>query len=190
MIILISGVSSVGKTNMAQQLLEKYHVPYLSIDHLKMGLYRADKRCEFTPLDSNEHISHRLWPILKGIIMTNIENEQHLIIEGCYVMPHQIAEFEKDYSERIISVFLGFSSRYVEQNFHTRIVKYRNVIEQRQSLEETQVPEYIQEHADFRDKCLRAGVAYFEIDNDYDSEIAAVYAYIDAEIRQMEQRIS
>lgn len=43
MIILISGVSCTGKTYMAQRLLEKYHVPYLSIDHLKMGLYRADQ---------------------------------------------------------------------------------------------------------------------------------------------------
>lgn len=33
MIILISGNSCTGKTYMAQQLLERYHVPYLSIDH-------------------------------------------------------------------------------------------------------------------------------------------------------------
>ncbi|MFB6474947.1 hypothetical protein ABER99_06270 [Paenibacillus glucanolyticus] len=73
---------------MAQRLLEKYHVPYLSIDHFKMGLYRADQNCGFTPLDSTEYIGEKLWPILKGIIMTNIENNQNLIIEGCYVLPH------------------------------------------------------------------------------------------------------
>ena len=76
MIILISGNSCTGKTYMAQRLLEKYHVPYLSIDHLKMGLCRADKNCGFTPMDSTEDIGDKLWPILKGIIMTNIENKQ------------------------------------------------------------------------------------------------------------------
>lgn len=38
MIILIAGASHTGKTVLAQKLLEKYKYPYLSIDHLKMGL--------------------------------------------------------------------------------------------------------------------------------------------------------
>lgn len=37
MIILISGASHTGKTNLAQRLLEEYQYPYLSVDHLKMG---------------------------------------------------------------------------------------------------------------------------------------------------------
>lgn len=43
MIILITGASHTGKTLLAQKLLEKYHYPYLSIDHLKMGLIRSGK---------------------------------------------------------------------------------------------------------------------------------------------------
>jgi len=73
MIILIGGVGYAGKTFMAQKLLEKYNYPYLSIDHLKMGLYRAEIECGFTPTDSTELISEKIWPILKGIIMTCIE---------------------------------------------------------------------------------------------------------------------
>ncbi|MDY2989817.1 MAG: adenylate kinase, partial [Oscillospiraceae bacterium] len=41
MIILITGASHTGKTILAQQLLEKYQYPYLSIDILKMGLIRS-----------------------------------------------------------------------------------------------------------------------------------------------------
>ena len=41
MVILIGGASHTGKTLLAQRLLEKYHAPYLSIDHLKMGLIRS-----------------------------------------------------------------------------------------------------------------------------------------------------
>ncbi len=40
MVILITGASHTGKTALAQKLLEKYKFPYLSIDHLKMGLIR------------------------------------------------------------------------------------------------------------------------------------------------------
>ena len=52
MIILITGASQTGKTALAQKLLEKYKYPYLSIDHLKMGLIRSGKT-EFTPLSDD-----------------------------------------------------------------------------------------------------------------------------------------
>lgn len=41
MIVLIAGASHTGKTLTAQRLLEKYKFPYLSADHLKMGLIRS-----------------------------------------------------------------------------------------------------------------------------------------------------
>jgi len=67
MVILIGGAGYTGKTFMAQQLLEKYKYPTFSIDNLKMGLYRANMDCGFTPTDSSELIGEKLWPILKGI---------------------------------------------------------------------------------------------------------------------------
>lgn len=186
MIILISAVGSTGKTLMAQKLLEKYHISYLSIDHLKMGLYRGEKHCGFTPLDNTEVIGDIIWPILKGIIRTNIENEQHIIIEGCYIFPHYLKDFDIDYSDKIISVFLGFSMNYIQENFETRIVKYRNAVELRSWPEERTIKELIEEHKKFKAYCLQSGVRYFEIENDYDKEILEVYDYIDAEKRRIE----
>lgn len=186
MIILISGVGSTGKTLMAQKLLERYHIPYLSIDHLKMGLYRGDKHCGFTPLDNTEVIGDNLWPILKGIIMTNIENEQHIIIEGCYILPHYVKDFDIYYSKKIISVFLGFSTNYIQKNFETKIVKYRNAVERRNWPENRTIKELIKEHEEFKIQCLQAGVKYFEIEIDYDKEILKVYDYIETEKRRID----
>ncbi|MGL5695287.1 MAG: hypothetical protein ACRCXA_14500, partial [Peptostreptococcaceae bacterium] len=76
MIILIAGESHVGKTLMAQTLLEKYKIPYLSLDHIKMGMVRGYVNCGFTPLDENEIISEKMWPVVKGIIDTCKENNQ------------------------------------------------------------------------------------------------------------------
>lgn len=53
MIILITGASHTGKTVLAQRLLEKYKYPYLSIDHLKMGLIRSGNT-QLTPEDDDE----------------------------------------------------------------------------------------------------------------------------------------
>lgn len=41
MIVIITGASHTGKTVLAQRMLEKYKYPYVSIDHLKMGLIRS-----------------------------------------------------------------------------------------------------------------------------------------------------
>ena len=80
MILLIAGSTHTGKTALAQRLLERYHIPYLSIDHLKMGLIRS-QYTKLTP-SQDEALCDYLWPILKEIIKTNLENEQNLIIEG------------------------------------------------------------------------------------------------------------
>ena len=80
MIILIAGASHTGKTVLAQRLLEKYKYPYLSIDHLKMGLIRSGQT-NLTPMD-DEKLTDYLWPIVREMIKTAIENEQNLIVEG------------------------------------------------------------------------------------------------------------
>lgn len=83
MIFIIAGPSHTGKTYLAQQLLEKYKYPYLSIDHLKMGLIRSG-HSPLTVYDDDE-MTEYLWPIVGEIIKTAIENEQNLIVEGCYI---------------------------------------------------------------------------------------------------------
>ena len=72
MIIFITGASHTGKTALAQKLLEKYKYPYLSIDHLKMGLIRSGNT-ELTPMDDNE-LTEYLWPIVREMTKTAIEN--------------------------------------------------------------------------------------------------------------------
>ena len=60
MIVLITGASHTGKTLLAQKLMEKYNYPYLSIDHLKMGLIRS-KNTKLTPTSSDADLKKYLW---------------------------------------------------------------------------------------------------------------------------------
>ncbi|SDN56208.1 hypothetical protein SAMN05518871_10612 [Psychrobacillus sp. OK028] len=94
--------------------------------------------------------------------------------------------FDINYSEKIIPVFLGFSTNYIQENFETKIVKHRNAVELRNWPEERTIKELIKEHKEFKTKCLQVGVRYFEIENDYDKEILNVYDYIEAEKRRIE----
>jgi putative acetyltransferase len=181
-VILIGGVGYAGKTLMAQKLLEKYKYPYLSIDHLKMGLYRADIGCGFTPYDNSNHTGEKLWPILKGIIMTNIENKQNLIIEGCYLLPNRINELGDEYLNKIISFYLGFSQSYVEKYFESEILCHRCAIEARGYENSDTLTGYISENKNQKDICKKHNAVYFEIQDNYEKEIASVYNWIDNEL--------
>ena len=193
MIILIGGVGRAGKTFMAQKLLEKYKMPYLSIDHLKMGIYRSDPNCGFHPesdaeTGSCEFIANKLWGILKGIIMTSIENKRHLIIEGAYLMPEKIKELQCDeeYAPYIISFYMGFSKDYIRKNWHSKIHKYMGVIEDRtpEGYEDITYDIYIAENAQVKKMCEESGAKYFEIDGEYTEEIQKVYDWIDERINK------
>ncbi len=89
-------------------------MPYYSVNHIKIGIFRADENCGFHPCDDNEKIANKLWPIIKGIIMTAIENKQNLILEGCYLFPEFLNEMEDDYKDEIIPVFFGFTESYIK----------------------------------------------------------------------------
>ena len=78
MIFLITGASHTGKTLLAQRMLEKNKYPSFSIDHLKMGLIRSGNT-SLTPLD-DDALTEYLWPIVREMIKTAIENRQNLIV--------------------------------------------------------------------------------------------------------------
>jgi len=128
MIVLITGASHTGKTTLAQKLLEKYKYPYLSIDHLKMGLIRSGNT-ELTPMDDNE-LTEYLWPIVREMIKTAIENKQNLIVEGCYIPFDWQKDFDPEYLENIKYYCLVMREGYIRNHF-ADIRKYANIIENR-----------------------------------------------------------
>ena len=115
MIILITGPSHVGKTILAQRMLEKYKYPYYSIDHLKMGLIRSGNT-DLSPED-DEELTDYLWPIVREIIKTAIENEQNLIIEGCYIPFDWRNSFEEQYLRSIRFICIAMSDEYIDSRF-------------------------------------------------------------------------
>ena len=109
MILFIAGASHTGKTALAQRLLERYQYPYLSIDHLKMGLIRSG-HTSLTPMNSDEELTKYLWPIVCEMVKTAVENRQNLIVEGCYIPFSWAEDFEKEYLEEIRFCLPGCSS--------------------------------------------------------------------------------
>ena len=115
MVILITGASHTGKTLLAQRMLEKYKYPSFSLDHLKMGLIRSGNTA-LSPLE-DEALMDYLWPIVREIIKTAIENRQNLIVEGCYVPFDWRKDFAEDYLADIRFICLAMTGDFIERHF-------------------------------------------------------------------------
>ena len=116
MIILITGASHTGKTLLAQKLLERHSLPYLSLDHIKMGLIRSGNTA-LTPED-DEALTAYLWPIAREIIKTAVEHRQSLIVEGCYVPFDWRQDFDEAYGSSIRFICLAMTDTYIDAHFH------------------------------------------------------------------------
>ena len=168
MIILITGASHVGKTQLAQKLLEKYKYPYFSIDHLKMGLIRSGNTT-LTPLSDDNELTEYLWPIVREIIKTAIENEQNLIVEGCYIPFDYEKDFKKEYLENINFYCLVMSENYIKNHFDD-IKKYENVIEHR-LYDDCTIENVLNDNKNILELAKKYNVNYILIDDKYEIDI-------------------
>jgi 2-phosphoglycerate kinase len=168
MIILITGASHTGKTALAQKLLEKYKYPYISMDHLKMGLIRSGNT-ELTPLSDDGDLTAYLWPIVREMIKTAVENEQNLIVEGCYIPFDWEKDFEKEYLENIRYYCLVMSEKYIKNHFDD-IKQYADVIEKRLD-DDCNIDDILTENTEIFRLSQKHGVNYILIDDKYETDI-------------------
>jgi 2-phosphoglycerate kinase len=165
MVLLIGGASHTGKTVLAQRILEERHVPYLSIDHLKMGLIRSGQT-ELTPMD-DEKLTPYLWPIVREMVKTAIENGQNLTVEGCYIPFDWKKDFSDTYLQDIRCVFLVMSEDYIRSHFGD-IRHYANAIEQRLDDSGLSMEDLMRSNAEILAGCKKHDCEYVLIDEKYD----------------------
>lgn len=172
MIIIITGASHTGKTALAQRLLERYRFPYLSIDHLKMGLIRSGYT-SLTPVSGDQALTEYLWPIVREMIKTAIENEQHLIVEGCYVPFDWEKDFEQEYLDHIRYYCLVLSENYIRNHF-ADIKKYASVVENRGEDEDCTMEWVLKENGKVLRMCSLHHIKPILIEEEYEIGIDAV----------------
>lgn len=168
MIILITGASHTGKTILAQRLLEKYKFPYLSIDHLKMGLIRSGNT-SLTPSD-DKALTVYLWPVVREIIKTAIENHQNLIIEGCYIPFDWRNDFDEQYLCSIRFTCLAMTDRYIENHFE-EIIKHESDIETRLFTADFTMDKLKADNKKMAENFQNAGETVVLIDSDFEKSI-------------------
>ena len=168
MIVLICGASHSGKTALAQRLLEKHQFPYLSIDHLKMGLIRS-QNTTLTPMSEDKALTDYLWPIVREMIKTAIENRQNLIIEGCYIPFDWEKDFDEEYRKDIRYYCLVMSENYLKNHFD-EVKMHANAIENRLADDYT-LEEAIKDNAKVLRLAKEHKVNYILMENTYEISV-------------------
>ena len=169
MIILITGASHTGKTALAQQLLEKYKYPYLSIDHLKMGLIRSGNT-KLTPMSDDSDLAAYLWPIVCEMIKTAVENKQNLVVEGCYIPFDWQKDFGTEYLKSIRYYCLVMSEGYIRSHF-ADIKGYANTIENRLDDEWCTMESVLSDNAEMLNLAQKHNANYILIEDKYEINI-------------------
>ena len=168
MIVLIAGASHTGKTLLAQKLLNRYHFPYLSIDLLKMGLIRSGYT-HLMPYD-DDALEAYLWPVVREMIRTAIENRQDLIVEGCYIPFGWRADFSEEEAHHIRHYCLVMSPAYIRQNF-AQILRHANIIEQRVDDSNCTPDSLLHDNARNLALCRQYGCTVIWIDDTYQVDL-------------------
>ena len=171
MVILITGASHTGKTLLAQRMLEKYKYPALSIDHLKMGLIRSGNTY-LTPLD-DDALTDYLWPIVREMIKTAIENRQNLIVEGCYVPFGWRKDFTVEYLADIRFICLAMTGVYIDSHFGD-ITGKSSVIESRLDDSDCSVASLKEDNRRCCEGFLKAGEHVTLIEDNFEQVIESI----------------
>lgn len=164
MVVLITGASHTGKTLLAQKILEKYKYPYFSIDHLKMGLIRSGNT-DLTPEDDRE-LETYLWPIVREMIKTAVENKQNLVVEGGYIPFTWAQDLGSEYAAQIKYCCLIMSREYIAEHF-ADIRQYACAAEQRKDDSRCTAETVQAENAYYLDGCRKHNCRYIWIDKAY-----------------------
>lgn len=171
MIVIITGATHTGKTRLAQMLLEQYHYPYVSEDHIKMGLIRS-RYTDLTPEDDDKMTDY-LWPVIREMIKTAIENHQNLVVEGCYVPFDWRSQFEETYLQQIRYICLCFSEQYIDSHFQD-IRQWASCIEERLDDGYCTVDMIKRENRNYYNGCRENGLDMVLIEEDYVNTINKV----------------
>lgn len=156
---------------LAQRLLEQYHFPYLSLDHLKMGLIRSGSTL-LTPLRSDEALTEYLWPIAREMIKTVLENRQNLIVEGCYIPFSWAKDFSAEYHQDMRCYCLVLSERYIRAHFDD-VVRFAHVIESR-LCDECSLEQVLADNAHYQAQAQAHGIPCIVIDDVYEIDLNAL----------------
>jgi 2-phosphoglycerate kinase len=129
-VLLIGGVSHVGKSTLARRLADELNWQYLSTDQLARHPGRpwrsdgsslpVDVLAHYSQLSTQRltqsvlaHYQQNVWPIVEAIVLSHVNNpyDPNLVFEGSAILPELVSTAAL---ERVSFVWLGASHAFIK----------------------------------------------------------------------------
>jgi hypothetical protein len=182
MIYIISGTSRSGKTFLAQKIMKKRGIPYLSLDWLVMGFTNGIPEYGIHDKLWPYEIAERLWDYLKAMLESIIWSESDIVIEGEAVLPELIINFLKKHPSRIRVCFLGYAHVSVPQKVE-EVYEYHRGKKDWLTTESMQnVEDHIRNMVAYSDRiektCSLYGLRYFDTSRNFTQALDQAMEYL------------
>ena len=117
MLLFIGGAARTGKGILVRRLLAEMHLPYLSLDVLKMGLARGVPEFAIDPDAGGMQVAERLWPLVREMSMSLLDQRVDYVMEG-EILPKHVDALRHRYPSQIKACFLGYCTIAPAQKLH------------------------------------------------------------------------
>ena len=134
-----------------------------------MGLIRSGNT-KLTAISDEKDLTAYLWPIVREMVKTAIENQQNLIVEGCYIPFDWQKDFDADYLDHIRYYCLIMSQAYIRAHF-ADIKAYASTIEKRMDDEYCTIESVLEDNAEVLKLAQLHKANYLLIDDKYEISI-------------------
>ena len=136
-----------------------------------MGLIRSGNT-ELTPED-DDALTEYLWPVVREMVKTVVENKQNLIVEGCYIPFDWRQDFDEHYLSSIRFICLAMTEEYIESHFD-EIIQHESEIESRLIDADCTISDLAADNKAYTEGFHNAGEQVVLIDHDYEETIKAL----------------
>ena len=107
------------------------------------------------------------------MVKTAVENEQNLIVEGCYIPFDWRQDFDEQYLTQIRFVCLAMTAKYIENHFD-EIISHESEVEARLVEADCTIAGLTADNKKYVDGFQKAGERVVIIDGDYEETIEAL----------------
>lgn len=181
MLYILGGASRSGKSIISRRFVSEKQIPFFCIDFLVTSLQEV----RFLDIKHGQPFiskAERLWPLVKPLLTHLIREEPNYLIEGDGILPNQVAELSKDYSNDIKACFVGFSEISTQDKFKQVRELGGNKDDWTKNISDDKLNSYIEDMIKYskylKSECNKYDISYFDSSNNFSEYLENVFQYL------------
>ncbi len=182
MLYLLGGAARSGKSRAASKFKTVTGIPFFGLDYLMMGLTRGLPEYGIDPEEGDRLTASKLWPVVEGMALAYIENEEDYLLEGVCLLPEYVAQLASRIEGPLRACFIGFAEVDPAEKLY-QIRRFGGIpgdwLKEYDDERALRTIESLKRFSfEIRDECERYNLRYFEILPDHSNTMHHVVQYL------------